>query len=216
MDADVWPLFGLRIGAGDLTLRVPADGDLPGLIALARDGIHDPAEMPFSIPWTDLPSPEFERSFVQYYWHTRAGWRLDDWAMPLLVSVDGEPAGVQDLRAVDFPTLHGVETGSWLSARFQRRGIGTRMREAILAFAFDHLGAQLAQSAAFTDNPASQRVSEKLGYAENGWKLVVRRGAPARQIRYAMTRDAWEARQRPHIDVSGLDECRSMFGICAA
>ncbi len=42
------------------------------------------------------------------------------------------------------------------------------MRAAVLLLAFDHLGARTARSEAFADNPASLRVSEKLGYAPDG------------------------------------------------
>jgi len=43
-------------------------------------------------------------------------------------------------------------------------GLGTEARAAILALAFDGLGADAAESGYFEGNAASARVSEKLGY----------------------------------------------------
>src|SRR5260221_13370270 len=65
-------------------------------------------------------------------------------------------------------------TGAWLGRRYQGRGIGTQMRAAVLHLAFGGLGAQQAVSAAFEDNPASLRVSRKLGFRDDGieWHLV--------------------------------------------
>ena len=65
--------------------------------------------------------------------------------------------GVQGFAARDFPVLRTAETGSWLGAAFQGRGIGTRMRQAICAFLFDELGATQISSAAFVDNAAFAR-----------------------------------------------------------
>ena len=60
--------------------------------------------------------------------------------------------GVQGLVARDFAVMRAVATGSWLGAEFQRRGIGKEMRGAVLALAFDGLGAQIAETEAFVDN----------------------------------------------------------------
>lgn len=67
-----WPLFGLRIRSERLELRMPTDEDLFGLAATARGGVYAPGEMPFLVPWTETPSPEFEYNFLQYHWGLRA------------------------------------------------------------------------------------------------------------------------------------------------
>ena len=86
------------------------------------------------------------------------------------------------------------------------------MRTAVLALAFDHLGAQEARSGAFTDNPASRRVSEALGYRANGYDVAVVRGERRVENLFVMTREDWRSRPRPAVEVSGLDACRDMFG----
>ena len=59
---ELWPLFGLRVETPLLLLRYPSDADLAALASHPADAIHDPATMPFAIPWTDAP-PE-DRQWV--------------------------------------------------------------------------------------------------------------------------------------------------------
>jgi RimJ/RimL family protein N-acetyltransferase len=82
---------------------------------------------------------------------------------------------MQSLGSVDFAVTRTAETGSWLGRRFQGRGIGTRMRRVVCAFAFDGLSAAEVTSSAFLDNPASLSVSRKVGYRPNGVVRLVRR-----------------------------------------
>jgi len=218
---DLWPLYGLRVSTvdpalGTLVLRVPTEAELPGFVELASRGIHPADEMPFSIPWTDLPSPERERSSYQFYMSTRAGWSVGDWVLTLGVWLDGEPAGFQDLRAREFLTFRVVHTGSWLGQAFQGRGVGKLMRQAILALAFDHLGAEIAETEAFLSNRKSHGVSIGVGYRPNGIGRLPQRGVAHDAQRYRMTLDDWHARPRPTVVVEGLDGCREMFGLDGA
>jgi RimJ/RimL family protein N-acetyltransferase len=213
MGHPLWALFDLRVRVADLELRVPTDDDLVELAAIARSGIHPVDEMPFAVPWTDAPSPQFERGFVQYHWGTRASWQPTNWTLELAVSRQGQLAGVQGMSARDFAVLRTVATGSWLGQRFQRQGIGRLMRQAILGLAFDHLGADVATSGAFLENVASARVSEWIGYERNGLDRVAPRGTSRDMQRYRLTREQWAARPRPEITVEGADACLELFGL---
>ena len=210
---DIWPLYGLRLRTGELTLRVPTEAELPAFVAVADAGIHPPEEMPFGIAWTDLPSPERERASYQWWMRARADWRVDDWFLTLGVWVDGRPAGFQDLRAKDFRILRTVGTGSWLGRSFQGRGVGKLMRQAVLSLAFDHLGAEVAVSGAFIDNPASNRVSLGIGYEPNGMTRAAPRGVPREQQLFRMTLAGWRARPRPEVVVEGLEDSFDLFGL---
>ncbi len=211
---DHWPLFGLSIRTERLELRVPDDADLADLVEVARAGIHPPDTMPFAVAWTDLDSPAFEQSMLQYHWGSRSSFRADRWDLGLSVVLDGRPIGMQGLHAVDFPVLRCVETGSWLGREFQGRGIGTEMRAAVIRFAFEHLGAMTITSGAFHDNIASQRVSLANGYEPNGVAETDRRGEPATTLKYRLTRERWEAtRLEAGITVDGLDRCLPLFGL---
>lgn len=211
---DQWPLFGLSIRTERLELRVASDADLADLVDVARAGIHPPETMPFAVPWTDIESPEFERSMLQYHWSTRANVRPTHWELGFTVISDERVVGTQALHATDFVILRTIETGSWLGREFQGRGIGTEMRAAVLAFAFDHLGAQTITSGAFHDNFSSQRVSLANGYEPNGVAELVRRGEPATSLKYRLTRERWQAtRLDMPITVAGLAPCLSVLGL---
>jgi RimJ/RimL family protein N-acetyltransferase len=173
--------------------------------------VHDPAVMPFLTPWTDAPPAERARSTLQWNWRRLADLTPQHWALALLVRVDGRVVGVQELVGVGFAVTREVETGSWLGRRHQGRGVGTAMRAAALAFAFDHLGAVRARSAAFADNAASLRVSEKLGYRPNGTARHVRRGEPATEVLLRLTPDEF-VRPGWALQVEGLDGCRGLLG----
>ena len=135
-----WPLFDLEIRTPTLTLRYLDDELIAELLAVARRGVHDPAVMPFTIPWTDLPSPQMEWEAVRFYARTRAELRPDSWSLQFAVLVDGEVVGACDLMAESFPQLRQFTTGSWLGQEFQGRGIGKEFRQAALALGFDGLG----------------------------------------------------------------------------
>ena len=63
--AHIWPLFDLQVVIPRLVLRYNDDELSIALATLAAKGIHDPATMPFTEPWTDVPSPLLERNSVQ-------------------------------------------------------------------------------------------------------------------------------------------------------
>jgi RimJ/RimL family protein N-acetyltransferase len=142
----------------------------------------------------------------------RGNWKPEDWTLTLGVWENAEAAGYQDLVAQDFAALRTVRTGSWLGQRFQRRGIGRQMRLAVLALAFDHLGAEIAESEAFVDNHASNRVSLGIGYQPNGFGQLAPDGTRRETRRFRMTLADWRAQPRPEVVVEGLDGCLDLFG----
>jgi RimJ/RimL family protein N-acetyltransferase len=208
----VWPLFALRLRSERLVLRLPTDDDLVDLLAVAKAGIHPPGEMPFGVAWSTAPSPAFEYGFMAHHWEKRAAWSPDDWWLNLLVERDGAPIGSQTIHASRFAVARTVDTGSWLGRAFQGQGYGKEMRAAVVGFAFDGLGARVAETEAFLDNAASNGVSRSLGYAENGRGSLAPEGVARETQRFRMTADDWHSRLRPALTIQGLDACRAMFG----
>jgi RimJ/RimL family protein N-acetyltransferase len=208
-----WPLYQLRIETPRLVLSYPTDAHLDALNAVADRGIHDPDVMPFAIPWTDDPPDIRPRNSLQFWWGTRASWTPSRWILTMMVTAANQIVGAQGLHATDFATTHQVATGSWLGQSYQRRGIGTEMRAAILHLAFAGLSAERAISMAFEDNPASLGVSRALGYVDNGDDVMPRRGRPARLIRLRLDRATWERHRRNDIQIHGLEACLPMFGV---
>ena len=207
-----WPLFGLRLRTERLVLRLPTEGDLVRLLALAKAGIHEPGTMPFGMAWSTVPSPAFERGFMQHHWRVRGTWSPDQWMLNLMVVWEGDPIGSQSIEATGFAVHRTVHTGSWLGQAFQGRGFGKEMRAAVLGLAFDGLGAVEATTEAFLDNAPSNGVSRSLGYAENGRGSLAPEGVPRETQRFRMTADDWRSRPRPPLAIDGLEACRELFG----
>ncbi|HEX6402559.1 MAG TPA: GNAT family N-acetyltransferase [Pseudonocardiaceae bacterium] len=206
-----WPLRHLVLRTPRLTLRPDDDEGLYELAALAVRGIHPPEEMPFGQPWTDQAPDDVVRGTLQYHWGARSRLTPSDWNVNFLVRHQGRVIGTQGLSAKSFPIIQEVSSGSWLGSAHQRRGFGTEMRAAVLLLAFDHLDATAARSGAYSDNPASLRVSEKLGYRANGTRTFARRGIAATEIQLLLEA-AHFVRPEWTLEVDGLDGCRQLLG----
>lgn len=206
-----WPLFNLVIRTPRLEIRMPREEEFDALLAVVDEGIHDPATMPFTIPWTDQPLSERERSSAQWWWRQRAEWSAEKWSFTGAVFVDGRVVGVQDMNAEHFAAVRSVHTGSWLGLAHQGQGLGKDMRQAVLHLAFAGLGATEAHSGAFFDNAASLATSRSVGYQENGESQAPRRNGVARIVNLRIDRATWEERRRDDIEIVGLDSCLDMF-----
>jgi RimJ/RimL family protein N-acetyltransferase len=208
------PLLGIAITTPALTLAMPTLDELATLADRAAEGIHDPAEMPFSNAWTRTSPEGVARSVARYWLQSLAEITGGTGELGFVAFVDGAgPVGIQGLQLEPtWPTLATVTTGSWLGQRFQGRGYGTWMRRAILAFAFRVLGAQRAESSAHDGNLASRRVSERLGYREVGTSIELVEGKEQRVVHYRLERTDFVDDERIHI--SGVsDEVRELLRV---
>lgn len=212
MDPHVWPLYGLRVRTPRLELRLPDLPRLDELAAVAAEGVHDPAEMPFSIPWTDAAPEERGRATFQHVLRTVAEWRPEDWTLSLAVLHEGAVIGRQDLMARDFAVTREAGTGSWLGLTHQGRGLGTEMRAAAAQLAFEGLGAGWLTSGAMVENERSLGVSRRLGYRPDGLETVAVRGSARTLQRLRLDRAAWEEHRAIPVEVHGLEPCRALFG----
>ncbi|MFI2752231.1 GNAT family N-acetyltransferase [Cellulomonas sp. P22] len=218
-DVTVWPFTGLRVVQGDLELRYLSDDLLHELAAVAARGVHAPDRMPFTVPWTRGTPEEVGRSVLTYQWGVRSRTSPERWSIELAVLRDGIPQGVQGLSATDFAVTRDVTTGSWLGLEFQGKGTGTRMRALALHLAFEGFGAQVARTDAFADNPASNAVTRKMGYAPDGIVTLAREGQPAVSQRYRLERADWEQRgaacglDRSGIELHGVGPVRRFLAI---
>jgi RimJ/RimL family protein N-acetyltransferase len=209
---DITALFGLRLTTPRLELRVPTRDELVELRAVAYAGIHPPEFMPFAVAWTD--EPYSERWVVAFHEEQLAAWKPSGWDLNLGVWLGGTLVGSQSIHGRDFAATKTVATGSWLGARFQRQGVGTEMRTAVLELAFRELGATRATSGALDGNQASRRVSEKLGYRTVGRSTVAPRGVEVGHADLELRREEW---QPPlPVEIYGLEPCLPLFGVCSA
>lgn len=148
----VWPLFDLRVRTPRLTLRVPADGDLAGLVSLAgRSG------------WS-ASGPEAALDVPRYVWRLRADWSPRSWRLPLVAYDDQlRPRGLRLLEADEFATAHAVRTHAPLPAGVDDE-LDAELLRGALALAFEHLGALTARAGA--DEPPP--LLERHGFAADG------------------------------------------------
>lgn len=200
----VWPLFGLVLTTPRLVLTPVRDEHVPGVVDAALAGIHDPARMPFSIPWTDASPEVLTTETAKYLWGLRASVSVSDWTINFAVLHEGRVIGLQDLAASSFGVLRRVRSGSWLTRSAHGQGFGTEMRAAVLQFAFDHLGATSAVSEAVHWNQPSLGVSRRLGYRDNGSTLVEARSGETEELQHVLLRREDFRSPDWSVDVRGL------------
>lgn len=207
----VWPLFSLVLRTPRLELHPVRDEDLPGLVEAAAAGVHEPGRSPFPAAWAEAPRDRLPGDLARYHWSLRAQTSPDSWRLAFAVVEDGLVIGCQDLLADRFAATRTVSSGSWLTRSAQGRGRGREMRAAVLLLAFDHLGAEVAETSALAWNEASRRVSTALGYERNGTSRIVGGdGRAVEQVRYRVT-PALLRRPEWTLDISGLDGARSLL-----
>lgn len=214
MTSAIWPLFGLRVSTPRLALAYVTDDHAGRLADLAADGIHDPATMPFSEPWTDVAPPEQQRNTLRYLWRCRSETTTAKWALTLAVEDgDGCLVGLCTLDAEDFTTTRSASTGSWLGRSHQGRGLGRETRQAALHLLFAGLGGETATTRAWHDNPASLGVTGSLPYTEREPVVMQRRGQPDTMRDFAMTRQQWSTVRHDDIRIDGAGPVREFLGI---
>ena len=212
---DVYPYapLNVRVTTPRIALRGATDDLLKELVPLVRAGQADADPPPFDDPISLYESDPDTRvqKWLQAIWRGRGRVAADFWRLNLVVLIDEQAVGMQDIIGSNFDTYGTVSTFSWLAADVRGRGFGREMREAALHLSFDGFGAAEAASDAFLDNAASNRVSETLGYERNGTDWDTRRGEPALVQRWRITRGQWLPRRRDDIALSGVEACRQTF-----
>lgn len=208
-----WPLFDLEVHTPRITLRYVDDELGVELASLAARGVHDPSYMPFSIPWTDVPSPLLEQESFRYWWRTRAETTPEHWVANMAVIVDGEVVGATGMETSDFAVTQTFSTGSWLGLAHQGQGLGKELRQATLHLGFEGFGAVMAMTGAWHDNHASLGVTRSLGYAPNGSTIKSRRGVATELCLFRMLRASWQRIRRPDISITGVEPCLKMLGL---
>lgn len=206
------PPFGLVVRAGDLTLRVLADADLPEYAALIRRPIFEDEGASYVFGWYRAEPDERVREALRFQWRLRSGLGPEEWTLPLGIWAGGRLLGVQDVAAERFAERRTVHSGSWLTRDAHGRGYGRLMRQAMLVLAFDHLGAERAESAAAVENHRSAAVSRACGYEDNGIQMSTEPGPVTLQQRFLVTPDTLRRPDAP-VEVEGVtQELKALLG----
>jgi RimJ/RimL family protein N-acetyltransferase len=207
-----WPILDIRLAVGQIVLDPLRERDLDELARLLPDDVEQDPEAPI---WEQLDAVgNRHRILLQSYWRSHADWSPTSWALHFRVSENGESVGVQVLEGEHFPELRTVDSASWLVPNARGRGIGVAMRTAVLALAFDHLGAATAVTSAREDNAASLGVSRRIGYVDNGISRSLSPTGPCTLIHMLLTRERWSSSGLGSaVAASGLDGTAPWFGV---
>jgi RimJ/RimL family protein N-acetyltransferase len=151
-------LPGEPIVDGQTALRPWRDADIPSLVAVCQD-----PEIP---RWTRVPSPYGETDARAYMLQRHTGPDAGIAAPFAIVAAadDEELLGSISLMRIDWHHRRG-EVGYWLGARARGAGHGTRAVRLICGWGFEKLGLERIELLAAIENPASQRVAERSGFA---------------------------------------------------
>lgn len=191
-----WPPHDLRLTTPDLELRGMTEAWAERLATIVPDDVeHHPA----------LAHVSTSTDVLQAHWRNKGLWLPSDWVLELVVLLDGEPVGLQALEGKDFARERVVDTHSWLVPSARGRGLGQQMRAAVLALAFDDLGAVAAVTEAWADNAASLGVSRRLGYVDTFTED--HEGRAMQHLRLTTWRSPWP------VEVEGLEPCLPLFGL---
>ena len=198
-----WPPFGLTLTTPRLTLRPIRDEEIPAAVEAALSGVHEPGRSPFSQPWAEMPAEELGPNMAQWYWRCRGNVSPGQWTLLLGIWHEERFLGCQDIEAKDFATLKTVSTGSWLRQSVHGRGFGKEMRAAVALYAFDWLGAEVAESEAAAWNRQSLGVSRSLGYELNGvtrvgWGGTLQEAQKVRLTPATFNRPGWQLQVKGH------------------
>lgn len=213
------PQSGLQIDISGARLQAPTDSQLEVLARrVARPGaVLAPGEMHF-VTWLEGRTPvDIERDRIAHALSNRDLTKRPGWTLDFAVIVSGEPIGIQSVSGFDqWPTRRIVGTASWLLKPYQRQGLGTRCRAAVLELAFVHLAAEAAKSWVLQDNRASIAVSTKLGYHLVAQSQIKDNGRELTELVYQLNSDDWmssNARHRYAPVIVGADPVAALLSL---
>ena len=163
-----------------IILRAIVKSDAPAFAQLCNDEelARNTARIPH--PYT----LDHAKGFVAYAEEARAS-RTE---FTFAVCEHGDIVACCGVRAMDGGTH---ELGYWVGRDARGRGVATEAARAVVAFAFDTLGAREITAGHFADNPASGRVLEKIGFVKTGETpdlFSLGRGGESKTVRMALRR----------------------------
>jgi RimJ/RimL family protein N-acetyltransferase len=148
------------LNAGTLTLRPPAERDVPAVVECRSD--------PEVARWFGVPQPYTEADARR---HVRENvprrWALGSEAVFAVVDHEDEYQGSVDLRILPGETAVG-EVGYLVSPRARGRGYATAALREVCRWGFAALGLARIQWRAEVGNDASRRVAQKAGFTMEG------------------------------------------------
>jgi [ribosomal protein S5]-alanine N-acetyltransferase len=167
-----------------LILRRPKAGDQPSLERV----FCDPTMMRYLGGVWD---PDKVVEVIQE-WHD--DWGVENrWSGVLVKRDTQEVIGTAGLTENTLADESGFELSWFVLPKYQKMGFASEITDALLHFAFNDLGAEQVVAETHPENPASNRVLEKLGFERLGERHHQYDDLPGfeTQVLWALTRQHW-------------------------
>jgi len=176
----------VQIRTQRLVLRPPVIADAARVSLLAGD--YDVASMTGTIP-----HPYSEQMAAEWLADVLKG----EEGVVFMIERDGTLIGCTGYRGFD---ADYAELGYWIGKPYWGQGFATEAVRALIAHAFDADGFAYLKAGHFADNPASERVIQKLGFMAQGGEVreCAARGATTDCLTYRLDRaEALATLRRP-------------------
>jgi len=170
-----------------LLLRLPEAADISHFVPLLQD-----FEVAKNL--SRAPHPYTEDDACAFITHAARGWRTgEDLAFAIL-----RKKGSAYIGACGLHPSRDWEFGYWLGKAFWGQGYATEAGARAVAYAFEERGADRLNACWYTDNPASGRVLEKLGFKRSGnaSRACMARGTCVEAYSVTLDRAAYETRKK--------------------
>ncbi|MDE2854028.1 MAG: GNAT family protein [Chloroflexota bacterium] len=171
-------------------MRPIAAQDIPNIQRLAAaEEIARNTFVPHPYP------PEAAADFVQ---KAQEHWQLDEgFVFAIIEKAGGQFAGCMGIHPT--PAHNRAEVGYWIGLPYWGRGLATAALRLLIQFGFEELQLNRIAAGHFPQNPASGRVMQKADMRYEGRLRGARyhRGEYKDEVRYAILRRDYEARQAP-------------------
>ena len=177
------PIPSPRLSDGEITVRGARESDIPDIIAACQD-----PEIP---RWTRVPSP-YTREDAARFLALAATEAAAGEAIALAIARAEDDRLIGTIGLMDVAAGNGRgEIGYWTAAAARGRGATTRAVVLVRDWAVAELGLTELEILAHRDNPPSQRVAERAGFAATGEERSLPRMPPGKQAGYRVFR--WPA-----------------------
>lgn len=203
-------LFNIKIATTRLELRIPKNEEIQKLGKVLSEGIQKEGEPHFMDESHYKKSAEEHAKGLQEFVHKSINeWNKDNWHIPFAVFYEGKAIGLVTMFSHDFPIARGFGCSYWIGLAYQGKGLGTEAFQTVLSFGFDGLNAREAYAGAYSDNTASLKLMEKLGFIFNGEYWVARQGQAVKDKRMRLPREQWKKPE--NVTIEGFESCKDLF-----
>ena len=157
-----WPSEIPTLQYGRVTLRPPADGDIPSIYEACQD--------PLIPRFTTVPAEYTMAHALDYVQRVADSLELRrelSFVIEFGVGEEKEFAGVISFHTISLDN-HRAEIGYWIHGPMRGKGIGTIAAKMITNYGFLTMGFRRIEAAVDVDNSASQKLLMSAGYNKEG------------------------------------------------